>query len=318
MARYQQVHVRFWRDPEVRSWSDAGKVLAQYLLTSAHRATEGLFYLPKAYVAADLEWGMDKVAATFDEIGAFAVYDETVEVVWIVNALKYQPPTGSRQVGGAITRLQQLPETRLWGPFCESVRDLAPDLWEKMEEESMTADTLYGPENEGRIGYTESGSDPQIQSSDSSSNSNSSSSPPDEAGRFPTRSDDGKSYTSTVAAWAIDNGYDPPDTNRRSDAYRWALEVTAEHLDPNGSTGRRCFTTVIREMAETICEDELEPSAVKQLKQLVNNHGGPTTLRVIAQALDQGAGLDPEYEGDPRAVVKYAAAILRNERKAYA
>lgn len=136
--------------------------------------------------------------------------------------------------------------------------------------------------------------------------------------RFPTRSADGKSYTSTVAGWAIDNGYDPPDTNRRSDAYRWALEVTADNLDPNGTTGRRCFTTVIREMAETICEDDLEPSAVRQLKQLVNNYGGPTTLRVIAQALDQGAGLDPEYEGDPRAVVKYAAAILRNERKAYA
>ena len=96
MARYQRTSPKFWQDPKVRGWGDREKLLAQYLMTCQHRSTEGLIWLPKAYIAADLGWGIEgvsKALATLSD-AEFVAYDEPTETLIIRKALKYEAPAG--------------------------------------------------------------------------------------------------------------------------------------------------------------------------------------------------------------------------------
>lgn len=170
MANYQPVSTRLWQDPKVRSWSNEGKLLATYLLTCHHRSTEGLFFLPRAYMAADLGWSEPQVTEVLSELGDFALYDDDAQVVLILNALRYQTPTGVKQVKGAWNRLEGVPATSLWTRFVELVDEHAPDLADELAENPIPHQPVHReyPTDTEPKGYPPSNS-----SSCSSSNSSS-------------------------------------------------------------------------------------------------------------------------------------------------
>lgn len=134
--RYFKVSSRFWTDEKVAQWDDDTRLLALYLLTCPHRSMEGLYRLPKAYICADLGWDAKRLAKPFSKLleDGFISYDETVHVVLVRHALKYQAPDNPNQGKAAIKALEELPETPLlWElqrlaerfakPFAEQLRE---------------------------------------------------------------------------------------------------------------------------------------------------------------------------------------------------
>ena len=128
---YYRVSPSIWH-PKRRHWTDDMRLLAMYLLTSPHRNTEGLYYLPLGYIETDLDWGSDRVSDTVCdrvsdrvshrvsnalsqlEAEGFVEYDYEARVVFLVNALRYQPPVGPKQITGAVRALRDIPETPLF------------------------------------------------------------------------------------------------------------------------------------------------------------------------------------------------------------
>jgi hypothetical protein len=52
MIRYHRVDPHYW--VLAKNWDDRTRNVGMYVQTCRHRVTEGLFELPKAYMAADL------------------------------------------------------------------------------------------------------------------------------------------------------------------------------------------------------------------------------------------------------------------------
>jgi hypothetical protein len=134
MASYYPVSPMFWRDEEVRAWLTAGHdrtvLLALYLLTCRHRNLEGLYLLPWGWVETELAWEAECVAEQAARLtgAGFIQYDETPEVVFVRNALKYQQPKSERQIKGAISALKEVPQNALLPALSATAKEHAPDF----------------------------------------------------------------------------------------------------------------------------------------------------------------------------------------------
>lgn len=137
MANHYRVSPKFHLWARRRGLSDSETRLAFYLLTCEHRNLEGLYRLPKPYMAADLNWALEKVGENLAAVLAtgFAMYDEYAEMVLIPKALKHQSPTTENQVKGAIAQLRRIPRTSLWHAFVTACATHCPKLAEAVEKE---------------------------------------------------------------------------------------------------------------------------------------------------------------------------------------
>ncbi|MGM0438757.1 MAG: hypothetical protein ACQEQD_10865 [Bacillota bacterium] len=134
---YHKVASNFWGDKKVRSWDQDTTILALYLLTSPHKKTEGLFRLPKGYIAADLNWSLKVLEQPFNKLleDGFIKYDKEVEVIYIVRALKYQTPQNPNQEKAAIKKLKTLPKTELLDEFIERAAKYNKGFAERLNKE---------------------------------------------------------------------------------------------------------------------------------------------------------------------------------------
>lgn len=123
---------RYWRDEKVTGWSDDERLLSLYLLTCPHGRSEGLFFLPKDYICADLKWPRERLEKAFAKLLAdrFIDYDETAGVILIRNALKYQAPDNPNQVTSAINHIEELPET----PLLKELYELSEQFSERLAQ----------------------------------------------------------------------------------------------------------------------------------------------------------------------------------------
>lgn len=137
-VQYFRISPKLWRKARARGWTDAQINLAIFLLTNTHRKLEGLYLLPKPYIASDLGWSMEKVEDNLAVLlgAGFAKYDEDAEVVLIPKALKFQSPSTEMQIRGAIAQLRGLPRTCLWDDFrmackchCQKLADAVDEAW---------------------------------------------------------------------------------------------------------------------------------------------------------------------------------------------
>jgi hypothetical protein len=116
MARkHHRVGAGIWDQP----WDDDMRLVAIYLMTCKHRAMEGLYRLPKAYGPADMGWRPARFQRAFHALvkDGFIRYDEDAQVVWLVNAMRWQAPQNPNQVKAAVKALQELPATALLNDF---------------------------------------------------------------------------------------------------------------------------------------------------------------------------------------------------------
>lgn len=180
MAQYYRVKPKYWKGDR-RQWTDQEKLLGLYLMTCDHRNLEGLYWLPKAYIANDLGWSTKAVERALATLitSNFCKYDETAEVVLVVKALEHQAPSTTNQIKGAVASLDAVPSTSLWDEFMVTCRVAAPRLAALLEDgtgiasacdaDAMPDATGDTSESDSDIARTHSSNS----NSDSSSNSNS-------------------------------------------------------------------------------------------------------------------------------------------------
>jgi hypothetical protein len=91
MRDYGRVFSAFWQSPETRAYSEDGRTLALYLLTSPHANLIGCYRLTDAYAADDMQWSLERVREGFSELQekGFATRDEGTKWVLIHKYLKW-------------------------------------------------------------------------------------------------------------------------------------------------------------------------------------------------------------------------------------
>lgn len=91
MRDYGQLQLAFWTDRKVRSWTDAQKVLAAYLVAGPHTTSLGCYFCPLGYIATDLNWTTDKAIKTVSELSGygFVTVDDGSGYVFVHRFLKH-------------------------------------------------------------------------------------------------------------------------------------------------------------------------------------------------------------------------------------
>jgi len=137
---YWRVSPKFWRHAQQYEWSDDARQLALYLLTCAHRTTEGIYCLPVGYMATDLAWVESRVVATLAQLlqHGFAQYDDKTCVVFIPKAMKYQRPDNPNGRTSVVRRVAELPKTPLLAAFIDSVDKYSTTLAQRLCNELPT------------------------------------------------------------------------------------------------------------------------------------------------------------------------------------
>ena len=126
--------------------------------------------------------------------------------------------------------------------------------------------------------------------------------------RFPRSAPDG-SLIRAVHEWAKANGK-TVTINNRIEAAQYAVQWGKDEIGRDSPTWIPFVLQLIHEIHDDMRGEPLATAANRQLRGLIVMYGPMRTLDAMCQALVAGAGLGEEYEEDPRAVVKYAAAIL--------
>ena len=92
MANYRQVHVKMYSDPKFERLSKDAKWLFAYLITCPHRNESALFTVTINRMCLDTGLTSGELQTAMSELqkGGMVAYDSACEVVWVINALKYQ------------------------------------------------------------------------------------------------------------------------------------------------------------------------------------------------------------------------------------
>jgi DnaD/phage-associated family protein len=114
-GRYTKLKSKFWTDEKARKWDSDTKFLALYLLTSPHKNMLGCYVLPKLYICADLGWDLKQLDKPFLKLldDSFIKYDSDNELIFLCNFLKHNQLENGNQVKGALTVLNELPQSPL-------------------------------------------------------------------------------------------------------------------------------------------------------------------------------------------------------------
>lgn len=108
---YTRVNEHIWRDTSFLNLDTETKLLYMYLLTCPHSNLIGLFYLPKQYIACDLNVSLDSIDRGIDTLskGVSIEYSEGSKTIFLCDFLKSNPLSSDKQVSGAIKILGSLP-----------------------------------------------------------------------------------------------------------------------------------------------------------------------------------------------------------------
>lgn len=145
MANFHLFPPTAW-DRTMRELSGPATIVRFYIMTCPTRATEGLFYLPLGILQHDTGLSAQHVAEGLNELVAAGLvsYDEEVEVVLDRTALKFAQPKGVKQIGGAVNKFKQVPDTPLRVEFYHLAREHARDLATSLLEHDPSLDQRGG------------------------------------------------------------------------------------------------------------------------------------------------------------------------------
>lgn len=95
MRKFTMIFPSFWTGRtgrDLRATGNDAQLVALYLLSCPHANYIGMYRLPVAYIAADLDMSPTNVMQTLSRIEqtGFARYDEATETVWIVEGARHQ------------------------------------------------------------------------------------------------------------------------------------------------------------------------------------------------------------------------------------
>ena len=136
MREYGQVQTAFWTSPKVKSFSEDGRTLAIYLLTSPHSNGLGCFYLPFGYVVEDLKWKSERVSKGFTELfrKGFLSYCEDTCYVLIPHFLKWNPVVNENVAKARRKEFSLIPEkASIYNELCFRILEYGSHLSEEFE-----------------------------------------------------------------------------------------------------------------------------------------------------------------------------------------
>ena len=135
MRDYGQVQTAFWTNPDTRNLSDAGKLLAMYLITGPHSNGIGCYYLPNGYVMADLGWSSERVSKGFKELfrSGFIMRCEHTFFILIPKFLKWNQITNANVAKARQKEFESVPrKSAVFSKLCESMlkygREFQPEF----------------------------------------------------------------------------------------------------------------------------------------------------------------------------------------------
>jgi len=112
MREYGKVYTSFWSDPTIRAMSEDARALALYLLTCQHGNSIGLFRLPDAYAADDLQWPIERVSKAFQNLidSRFLVRETASNWLVIPKYTKWNGFENPKVAIGAMKVLESCPD----------------------------------------------------------------------------------------------------------------------------------------------------------------------------------------------------------------
>ena len=129
MGIYRKIEVKIWSDAKFMQLSKlqpSGQALFLYLLTGPHTGiVPGLFRAGYAAMAEDLGWDIDAFRFAIGEAKALGIVlaDPEAKLVWIPNAVKYNPPTSINIIKGWAKAVETLPQCTLLTTAIEHIRE---------------------------------------------------------------------------------------------------------------------------------------------------------------------------------------------------
>lgn len=315
MARYQRVSPKFWQDPQVRRWDDRGKLLAQYLLSCPNRTTEGLFWLPKPYIAADLGWGIEGVSEALSELAeaGFAAYHDATETVVLCKALKYEAPAGEKQIAGAIARLADVPPTPLFSLLKAGAAEFAPEFADALDKEAI--DGLL--KDHARCSEAPSkGYRPSCSNSHSCSEHHGADEPRrDDLDGMPLQAEPSLTFAQTLGRWVVSQGIKLPAKDRKAERYAAVLDCIVAHVPEEHPRRRGVVIAFIADYVADVTGEPPDGDTRGHLARLVGEFSAQAVMHAAGEAVGWGAGIGAEHADDSKAFTKYMARILYGERQ---
>ena len=122
MANWRPVDVRLWDDRKFLACGDRARLLWLFLLTCPSLPIPGVIVGGDAALAELLGWASEGLREGFTELSRSGLQvRREARIVWLPNALKYQPPTSPNTVKGWAKKWDDVPEG-----------DLKLEMWEAL------------------------------------------------------------------------------------------------------------------------------------------------------------------------------------------
>jgi hypothetical protein len=143
-SRYYRVSPTYWH--LASGWDDRTTAIGLYVQTCSHRHSEGLYYLPKEYIAADRGYTIPSVTKALKVIenAGLVKYDAQTNVLLLMNALELQVPTTKLQIQGAMSRIRSVPRSPLLWDLLLLADSHAHGLADSMRMEFRELETANG------------------------------------------------------------------------------------------------------------------------------------------------------------------------------
>jgi sucrose-6-phosphate hydrolase SacC (GH32 family) len=131
MREYGQIQCAFWQSQDAQQWTDAGKLLAAYLMTGPHSNGLGCYRCPDGYVMADLGWTQERVSEGFAELSRRGFAYRFEGVVFIPGFLRWNKVANGNVAAARMAEFEALPKgeakARVAGAILNYVKHLGND-----------------------------------------------------------------------------------------------------------------------------------------------------------------------------------------------
>lgn len=110
MREYGQIQCAFWQSQDAQEWTDAGKLLAAYLMTGPHSNGLGCYRCPDGYVMADLGWSQERVSEGFAELSRNGFAYRFEGVVFVPGFLRWNKVANGNVASARMAEFEALPK----------------------------------------------------------------------------------------------------------------------------------------------------------------------------------------------------------------
>lgn len=157
MANWRPVDVRLWNDRKFLACGDGARLLWLFLLTCPSLPIPGVVLGGDAALAELLGWTTERLRERFAELSRNGLrVRREGRIVWLQNALKYQPPANPNMVKGWGKKWDDVPEGDLKVELWEALR-IACKSWSALFSKMFTRPFADGSCN-GSVNRSSNGS----------------------------------------------------------------------------------------------------------------------------------------------------------------